>query len=158
MRVESPGTLIGSYEVIQHLEGQSSEVYLARRHGGDSKRQFILVVVEVRADDAAQIREEVDRCQKLDHPGLVGVVEMFDHGAKHVLVFDSMPGTNLRRLMDHFKAQGERLADSAVYHVAYSLFAALGQAHLFKNEDDKIEAIVHGQLGHTWCSCPGVAR
>ena len=75
MSGESPGTLIGPYEVIQPLEGQASEVYLARRHGQERGPQFVLILFEVREVDARIIQADAERCRQIDHRAIIRLVE-----------------------------------------------------------------------------------
>ncbi|MBW2524392.1 MAG: hypothetical protein JRI23_09465, partial [Deltaproteobacteria bacterium] len=147
MSGESPGTLIGPYEVILPLEGQASEVYLARRHGQERGPQFILILFEVREVDARIIQADAERCRQIDHRAITRLVEMFEHGNKRVLAFDSVPGTSLHRLMIHLRKEGEKLADGAAFHIGKYLFGALAKAHTFEDEDGRSAPIVHGQLG-----------
>lgn len=134
-----------AYKIEDTIEGHSRELYLVRRRG--DQRHYIMAEFELRAEDREAVEAEIARCVELAHPCIVPVVDAFEDGDKLVLVFEKVDGVTLQRLLEHVDSAEEPLPDTAIFHIAASLFGALDAAHRARNEDDAVVPLVHAELG-----------
>jgi serine/threonine-protein kinase len=131
--IESDGLagalLNGRYQVEREIgRGGFSAVYLAR----DRQLHSRAVVVKVLLDEAfsndwvvAKFRQEVEALSRLDHPGVVGIIDVGDlPGGKPFIVMQYVDGVTLRSLM---RPEGAPLELAA--EVIRQTGRALGAAH-----------------------------
>ena len=137
---------VGSYEVIRRLEGPDREWYLARRDGG-AATPVLLIVFEMRPEDAKLVRAEVERCKRLEHPAIVRVRELLEHQGRQVLVCENPVGAPLSALLTDLLREHEVLADRAALHLGRMLFGGLAAAHAATDGSHRVAPLVHGQLG-----------
>jgi eukaryotic-like serine/threonine-protein kinase len=137
---------VGRYEVIRRLEGPGREWYLARQNGG-AATPVLLIVFEMRPEDAKLVRAEVERCKRLEHPAIVRVLELLEHQGRQVLVCENPVGAPLSALLSDLLREHEVLADRAAFHLGRMLFGGLAAAHAATDGSHRVAPLVHGQLG-----------
>src|SRR5262245_46380052 len=109
---------IGSYEIVRKLDAPDREIYVTRRLEGNKRREYVVALFEVPSAYFGELQREITRCRQLTHPAVAKVVEVLEHDGKAALVFESVAGASLLRLLGHLKEQGERLADGAILYIA----------------------------------------
>ena len=120
-----PGQRIANYEVISHLgRGGMGTVVQVREVATDQR--YALKVLP-RVDDALRQRllREGRLQGRLDHPGIVPVVDVLDIDGHPGLVLELVPGG--RTLADRIAEGG--LDDAEVHRLADALFDAVEAAH-----------------------------
>jgi hypothetical protein len=138
---------IGSYEIVRRLDAPDREIYVTRRVEGNKRREYVVAVFDVPAAHFGELEREIARCRRLQHAAVAKVVEVIAHEGKAALVFESVAGASLLKLLRHLEEQGERLAQGAILFIAMILMEALSEAHTATDEAGRIAPIVHGELG-----------
>jgi len=138
---------MGRFEIVRLMVGYGRELYFAHRNGDPLRRPLILAVLKMRAEDARLLAEEIERCKRLAHGGIMRIVELFEHEGGQVLVFEAARGVSLADLMAHLEKEHERIADGAALHLGNMLFSALAAAHDHTDRSGQISPVIHGQLG-----------
>jgi len=138
---------IGSYEIVRRLDAPDREIYVTRRVEGNKRREYVVAVFDVPAAYFGELEREIARCRRLRHPAIARVIEVIEHEGNAALVFESVAGASLLRLMRHLQEQGERLADGAILFIAKILMEALGEAHTLSDDRGRIAPIMHGEIG-----------
>jgi serine/threonine-protein kinase len=133
---------LGRYELIRRLDGEHGDAHLARE--GDEER--VLTVAALDGQRAEELARQVALCDRLRHPVIVPVHELFAHGDKQVLVFERLAGATLRELGQHLEDQRDNLAPNALCHIGRELASALACAHATTSD---CGAIVHARLDPT---------
>lgn len=137
-RTPPGGTLgwVGPYQLVERLPYQGGPIeYLARQRGpfGFERTCRLKLVPLPSAGGDARAAEAVVREAKvvlrLDHPNIVRMLDLFEHGPNLVLVLDYFSNLSLSRLLELLVKQRKQLDERAVWHIAYRLFDALAHAH-----------------------------
>ena len=128
----------GPYRIEQRVEGLD-DVFEATRGG----KEYLLALYAMGGGGADELAGEVERTRALTHPGIVSVVEAFDHDGGKALVFERVQGVTLHALWRDI----DRMSDGAALHIAHSLFSALNAAHTARDASGNVVPLVHGRLG-----------
>jgi hypothetical protein len=138
---------VPGFEVIRRLGGHDREVYLARRHGEQPPRRYILACFELGEIDAETFELEVAHCGAIEHPGIAKPVEMLFAGDNVVLVLEGTRGASLERLLDQLASEHEALSDGAALYLGLGLCEALHAAHTARDAEGTTVPLIHAQLG-----------
>lgn len=152
------GERVDRYEIVRPLgRGGMSEVYLARDLKlGRRVALKLLEGVDMNAELAARFDREARVMAKLDHPNIVSLFDVGEHGQRPYLVLEYVPGKTLRELL----ADKKRIAPSEVAHVGRALFGALAAAHAggVLHRDLKPENVVQAEDGRVRVLDFGLAK
>jgi hypothetical protein len=121
------GTRLGPYTILGLLgEGGMGTVYEARHEGERSSvaLKFMHPWVAANTGLLARFRREAEIGQRLDHPGIVKVLELFEDDGQLALVMEFIPGQSLTDLV----ADGP-LPTARTVGILTQLAAALTQLH-----------------------------
>lgn len=120
---------IGSYEVLGSLGRGASGSVLKARHAVHGVVALKVLRVDARGDQRAKLERrfvrEAEAVAKLDHPGIVRVIEASEAEGLHFIAFELVPGRNLREVLE---SRGHLPADEALALVE-KLARALHHAH-----------------------------
>jgi WD40 repeat protein/tRNA A-37 threonylcarbamoyl transferase component Bud32 len=120
---------IGSYEVLGSLGRGASGSVLKARHAVHGVVALKVLRHDARGDQRAKLERrfvrEAEAVAKLDHPGIVRVVEASEAEGVHFIAFELVAGRNLREVLEE---RGHLPADEALALVE-KLARALHHAH-----------------------------
>jgi tetratricopeptide (TPR) repeat protein/tRNA A-37 threonylcarbamoyl transferase component Bud32 len=125
-------------------EGGSGVVYLAE---ADDGARFAIKTIrpdlfEHRAF-VESLRREARLCSRLDHPGIVKVLELGEHDGEVYLRMEHVDGASLERLLAGARGSRRRLPAGVACHVARELARALAHAHALRDDLGRPLGIVH---------------
>ncbi len=130
--LEAGTVLQGRYVVEQVLgQGGMGAVYLGRQAALAGKRVAIKEMVVPVADEAERVRAlrqfqtEANLVAQLDHPGLVEVLDYFQHAANHYLVMSYVDGVTLADVLKRC----ERVPVALILDWALQICDVLGYLH-----------------------------
>ena len=113
-------TRAGPYELLSVLgQGASGTVYLARRPGIERMFALKLLAADLDTEGRARVQREAQIASRIDHPGIVRVVDFGVLGPQLYIVMEHVPGPTLRDVL----AQGSLPPDQAA-----SIVAQIGKA------------------------------
>jgi len=113
-------TQAGPYELLSVLgQGASGTVYLARRPGIERMFALKLLAADLDTEGRARVQREAQIASRIDHPGIVRVVDFGVLGPQLYIVMEHVPGPTLRDVL----AQGSLPPDQAA-----SIVAQIGKA------------------------------
>lgn len=135
------------YRILRRVPGPNREVYLAEKGDGPSRSEYVLAVMGgITQATRERLEEDIDRAQRLSHPAVMRVIEIFDHDDQQVAVTESIDGMSLHRLMKYLADNDEPLSDAAIVYVGRCIVEALSEAHGLRIEG-RPRPVVHGQFG-----------
>jgi serine/threonine protein kinase len=147
--VWSPGQRIGDYELIAKLrEGGMATLFLARLVGasGFSRHVAIKVIHPDLADDE-QFRQmfldEALLSSRIQHPNVVHVEELGQHGDAHFLTMEFVHGCSLSQLQRALLSRGRRLAPAFAARIAMHVADGLHAAHETCDDEGRSLNVVH---------------
>ena len=152
------GVVFGKYAIDSVLgEGGYGRVFLAR----DRILQRPVVIKELQArwrGNASVVRTFLREAQiagRLNHPNIVGVLEVERHGEDHYIVMEHMPGGSLEE-----RLQGGALPPNEAARVTRSVLLALEAAHAqgVVHRDVKPANILLGAHGEVKLTDFGIAQ
>jgi eukaryotic-like serine/threonine-protein kinase len=135
---------VGAYTLVEALEGHDRDVHRARDEDG---KDVVIAMLELSEAAAAQLHLDWARSRALDHEGIAGALELFEHEGRLVCVLEGVGGVSLSQVFDHLSQQGEQLSDGAALKIGLCIARALHVAHTAKNDASKVAPLVHAQLG-----------
>jgi eukaryotic-like serine/threonine-protein kinase len=121
------GTRFDRYEIISPLgAGGMGEVYLARDMRLERKVALKLLLDERTKDDQRVLRfeQEARAASALNHPNIITIYEIGDHGSTHFIATEFIEGLTLRKIL----AEG-KMPVIAALDVAIQVASALSAAH-----------------------------
>jgi eukaryotic-like serine/threonine-protein kinase len=122
----SPGTKFGPYEIVSFIgAGGMGEVYKARdtRLGRDVALKVLPASFAADAERLRRFEQEAQAVAALNHPNIVGIHDIGQHGACPFLVSELLEGENLRELLAR-GAPSQRRALEYAEQIAQGLAAA----------------------------------
>lgn len=135
------------YRVLRRVPGPNREVYLAEKGDGASRGEYVLAVMGgITQDTRQRLEDDISRAQRLTHPAVMRVIEVFDHDDQQVAVTENVDGMSLHRLMKYLADNDEPLSDAAILYVGRAIVEALSEAHALRIEG-RPRPVVHGQFG-----------
>lgn len=146
------GTLgwVGPYQLVERLPYQGGAIeYLARQRGPfgfERSCRLKLVPSANHAGDqraAEAVAREAKVVLRLDHPNIVRLYDLFEHGSDLVLVMEHFSSLSLARLLELLAKQRADLPRAAVWHVAHGLFDGLAHAHGVMDARGENAPVVH---------------
>lgn len=148
------GTLgwVGPYQLIERLPYQGGPIeYLARQRGpfGFERNCRLKLVPGTHGGDqriAEAVAREARIVLRLDHPSIVRMYDLFEHGDNLVLVMEHFSALSLARLLELLAKQRKQLEESALWHVAHRLFDGLAHAHGIVNSAGLPTPVVHSDV------------
>ena len=143
----------GRYQVKKFLgEGGKKKVYLAHDTVLDRDIAFALIKTEKLDDEArTRIKREAQAMGRLgDHPNIVTIHDMGEHGGQPYFVLPVMSGGDVEGLIE--KAPEHRLPLEQAIGIAKSVCLGIEFAHA--------KGIIHRDLkpGNVWLSADGTAK
>ena len=139
------GQTIGGYRLVATLgEGGGGVVYLAEAEDGTR-----CAIKTIRPDlfehrpFVESLRQEARICARLDHPGIVKVLELGEHEGEVFLRMEHVDGASLARLLDGARGRKQRLPQALACHVASEVARALAHAHDLRDDLGRPLGIVH---------------
>lgn len=140
---------MGSYELLAKVrDGGMATLYLARRTGvsGFSRHVAIKVVHADLANDE-QFRQmfldEALLSSRIQHPNVVHVEELGQHGSAHFLVMEYVHGCSLSMLQRALLERRRRLAPAFAARIAMHVAEGLHAAHEARDERGRLLNVVH---------------
>ena len=129
---------IGRYELIRSLgEGGSAKVLLAKSLG--SGQEVVLKVpLQATPNKLERMRDEARVGLRLQHPGIVETLDLFEHEGKPVLVVEFVNGSSLQQI----RKVGP-LSPAAVVRVGRQVAEALDAIHSATDEAGQPLNILH---------------
>jgi eukaryotic-like serine/threonine-protein kinase len=149
------GTLgwVGPYQLVERLPYQGGPIeYLARQRGPlDFVRSCRLKLVPSPSHGgdrrvAEAVVREAKVVLRLDHPNIVRLYDLFEHGHNLVLAMEHFSSLSLGRLLELLVKQRKQLDESAVWHIAHCLFDALAHAHGVVDGAGNLSPVVHSDV------------
>ena len=143
----SPGRRLGRHVVVRRLgSGGMAEVYLARLDGpqGFVKPVALKLMHTHLLDDPAFVElfgREARIAAKLDHPGIVGVLDIGEAQGEHYLALEYVHGRDLRQVL--VDARNEPLPLGCVLRIVIDVADALAHAHGLHDAAGRPLDIVH---------------
>ncbi|MEZ6186871.1 MAG: serine/threonine-protein kinase [Planctomycetota bacterium] len=114
----------GPYELLSVLgQGASGTVYLARRPGIERMFALKLLGADLDPEGRARVEREAQIASRLDHPGIVRVVDVGQLGVQLYIVMEHVPGPTLRDLLAQGALPPARAAE-LVARIAEAMDAA----------------------------------
>jgi predicted ATPase len=98
----APGTKLGSYEIVGLLgAGGMGEVYVARDTQLRRTAAIKILPAEFSADDERlrRFQREAHSASSLNHPNIVTIYELGQHGPTHYIAMELIQGKTLRELL-----------------------------------------------------------
>jgi serine/threonine protein kinase len=144
-----PGSRLGRYCVLRPLAiGGMAEVYLACAAGveGFEKRVVIKRVLpqfSVNADFVKMFLNEARLTSMLDHPNIVQVHDMGDHGGSYYLAMEYIRGQDVREILKRAQSTKTRMPLDCVASVAIRALAGLHYAHEAVDHEGNALNIIH---------------
>jgi serine/threonine protein kinase len=127
--------------------GGMAEVFAAvRPDEGPGRAYAIKRMLPTLAEHEDLVRMFLDEARlqvQLDHPGIVPVHELGRIHSRYYMAMDYVAGRDLRELLDHARAAGERLPVALAAHLAWRILDALDHAHRRRDAGGKDLRIVH---------------
>jgi len=141
------------YEVLERIgKGGMGEVYAAVRVGPAGFRKE-LAIKRLRmernpSDEAVQrFLREARVSAALDHPNIVHVHDLLDHGGDFFMVMERLRGLDLRQALKVQLKQEPRFPPlHVVVAIAHQVLQGLAHAHLLESEDGRPLGLVHRDL------------
>jgi serine/threonine protein kinase len=143
---------LGRYEIVRRVgeTGNVEELLGLAEDSGGRPCLFTLKVaqrLEVNAKDLAdEMGREVGILERLHHPAIVRMVELFEDEQRLVLALEYVEGGSLDELLRARHERGERLPDAIALLVGLELSAALAHAHAAMSEDGEPTPVIHRNL------------
>jgi hypothetical protein len=143
---------VGPYQLIERLPYQGGPIeYLARQRGpfGFERNCRLKLVPGPQGGDqriAEAVAREAKIVLRLDHPSIVRMYDLFEHGQNLVLVMEHFSALSLARLLELLAKQRKQLDESAVWHTAHRLFDALAHAHGIVDSAGLPTPVVHSDV------------
>jgi serine/threonine protein kinase/Tfp pilus assembly protein PilF len=122
-----PGTLIAHYRLLSCLGiGGMGEVYLAEdtRLGRKIALKILPAAFTQHAERLARFEQEARAASALNHPNIITVYEIGQHGNWHFIALEYVAGVTLRQ-----RLSAQRLALAEALEIALQASAALEAAH-----------------------------
>src|SRR6516162_3579418 len=123
----NPGTKLGSYEILQPLgAGGMGEVYTARDTGLERTVALKILPRECSADKErlCRFKEEARSASALNHPNIITIHELGQHGSTHYIVMELVEGETIRALL-----RSGSLPMRKVLEIAVQVAEGLTKAH-----------------------------
>lgn len=112
---------MGRFRLLERIgSGGMGTVYRAF----DERLQRAVAVKEIETADAARVLREAQAAARLNHPAIVTLYEIGEHGGRPILISELVPGATLAAL--HRRGG---LSDREVAEIAADVCDALGHAH-----------------------------
>lgn len=143
---------LGRYEIVRRIgeTGNVEELLGLAEDSGGRPCLFTLKVaqrLEVNAKDLAdELGREVAILERLHHPTIVRMVDLFEDEQRLVLALEYVEGGSLDELLRARHERGERIPDAIALLVGYELSAALAHAHAATSEDGEATPVIHRNL------------
>ncbi|HJL16680.1 MAG TPA: serine/threonine-protein kinase, partial [Sandaracinaceae bacterium LLY-WYZ-13_1] len=143
------GDKIEDVEIVARLRaGGMAALYLGRRGGagGFSKDLAIKVIHTHLADDRSFVEMFVDEARlsaRIDHPNVVRVEALKQHGDSYCLLMEFVHGCSLSQLMGTLKRREQRFSPELAVAVAIRVADGLHAAHELLNPDGTPAGVVH---------------
>ena len=138
---------LGRYALVRRLAtGGMGEVFLARALDGHDEPVVVKRILRHhrdRADYLEMFFAEARIAARLDHPGIVRILEMGDVDGEHFIAMEYVRGRSLRDLVDTAKAEARVIPVSLAVDVVARLADALEHAHAARDEGGRPLNIVH---------------
>lgn len=153
-----PARQIGPYELLTFLgRGTSAVVLLARRAGIERLFALKLLGPNLDPEGAARVRREAQVASRLDHPGIVRVVDTGTWNGQLYLVMDHIPGPTLQEKL----GQVGRFRSEEACGLALAMAEALAAAHaagVVHRDLKPANVIIDGRDGRPKVTDFGLAR
>ena len=139
----------GRYLLLDRIDvGGMGEVFLARVMDGEGAGRLVAMkrLLPSLAEDpelVAMFLDEARIAVQLDHPGVVRIEDLGQHGVIYFIVMEYVPGKDLKALLDLLAARGERIPVPLAVWVTVRVLEALGHAHEKRDALGRELAIVH---------------
>ena len=155
------GQRVGPY-VIESLLGAGGMATVWRaRDDRNAQHVAIKIMADIIADDAqlmARFIDELRRHEKLHHPHIVAVRDVFSVGGQPCMVMDLVPGGSLATALD--ASPGHRLSFDATKPLMLDVLDALDYAHrqgIIHRDVKPSNILLDAQHQHAWLSDFGIA-
>ena len=128
----SPGTVIGSYEVVESIgEGGIGEVYRARDHKleRDVAIKIIPLAFSAEPDRLARFEREARMLAALNHPHIGAIYGVEEFAGGEALVLEFVEGETLAHMLGKERRRGGGLPLHDVILIAKQIATALEAAH-----------------------------
>jgi serine/threonine protein kinase len=141
--------LIAGYEIEARIgRGGMAEVFRGRVVGGPRAGAPVAVkrLLPALAGEPSHVslfEREARLASRLDHPGIVAVLETGVEGGAPYMVMEYVDGRDLGRLLATCAARGIRLPLDFALHVGHAVAEALRYAHEARGSDGRPLGIVH---------------
>ena len=140
----------GRYLLLERLAvGGMAEVYLAKRFDDDGTVSNLIAVKRILpalAQNDEFIRMFLDEAKiaaRLDHPGIVQILELGRIGRSHYLAMDFVWGKDLLGIMRRVKLLGAQPSPSFVAWVGVGMCEALYYAHEKRDRHGQAMGLIH---------------
>ncbi len=124
----SPADRIGHYRILQEL-GQGSMGVVFRAYDEEQNREVALKTIATEMRGNPELRKrfylEADVARKLDHPGIIHVLEVGEAGGHMFIAMELLDGQDLKTLIKH----GPQTSLEQRIDWMRQLTAAIGYAH-----------------------------
>ncbi len=142
-----PGAEIGRYQIIRGLaRGGMGEVYLARMTtAGGYKLVALKRMLPTHMDDPdvrGMFIGEANVALRLDHGGVVQVLDVVDIDGEHAIVMEYVHGRSARDLARAWAGEPGRSMGAALA-IVIGTAQALHYVHEARDEDGRIQGLVH---------------
>jgi serine/threonine-protein kinase len=92
---------VGPYELLERLgSGSSAQVWLARREGIERRFAVKILPANLDAESQARLDREARVASRLEHPGLVRVIDVGRFERRSYLVMEHVPGPTLQEWLE----------------------------------------------------------
>ncbi|MFO0635271.1 MAG: serine/threonine-protein kinase [Nannocystaceae bacterium] len=140
-------TRLGCYELGAVIgRGGVAEVVRADVVGAGGFRKPVVIkrirdelAPELRASLHAAFEREAVLAQRLQHPGVVAVLDLDEHGGQPFIVMEFVDGCSLQQLLD----RGGSLPPALALHIALRVAEALAYVHALPDEHGAPLQLVH---------------
>ena len=141
--------LLGRYRVMRLLgEGGMGTVHLARVEGAEGFMRPVVVKRmkrDIRSSDEGNrlFVREAKILSKLQHPGIVGIIDFGIEDGAHIMVLEYVHGYTLSPWLEYRRKRALPLPIDVCLYVVRRILDALHYAHHFDTEEGREIEIVH---------------